>query len=279
MGLFGKKYLIEHPERYEKAEREIIALAEKAPSGSHIPGDRYWKGTVSLIACIDCETGELMEPPRYLAWNYKGGRNSNVHGIKKFGIYRLKVLFSLPCEAPYGGEVPAGRSLFVTKVIKRNVSEPRLEAILTEYKKPVIIDREWGRLTLDRGNGSYEGCIEFGGNEVDISLSVDDCADTCEGAMKAFGEIMENPKEWEKKAKIFLAKEFTENANDWQSGEEDYEHITAVGFAKRITLCCISISEDGDLEFWFDDDDMFFGHTLVAYGTLEDGFNEGNMMG
>ncbi len=279
MGLFGKKYLIEHPEKYEKTEREIIALAEKAPFGSHIPSDKYRKGTVSLIACIDCATGELMENPRYLTWNCKDRRNSNIHGIKQFGIYRLKVLFSLPFEAPYGGEVPAGRSLFVTKVIKRNVSEPRLEAILTEYKKPVVIDREWGRLTLDRGNGSYEGSVDFGGTEVDLSLSVDDGADTCNGSMEALEALMADPKEWVKKAKIFLAKEFTENANDWQSGEEDYEPITTVGFAKRITLCCISISEDGDLEFWFDDDDMFFGHTLVAYGTLEDGFTEGNMMG
>ncbi len=279
MGLFGKKYLIEHPEKYEKEEREIIALAETDPTGSHIPSDKYWRASLHLIACVDCETGELMENPRYLTWNFEDGKNKNAHGIKMHGIYRLRVLYSLPSDAGYG-EIPAGRSLFVTKVVKKNVSEPRLEEILAEYKKPVIIETAAGdKLTLDRSHGAYSGSIKWGDDDIEVRLDVDDGCDICDTAMKTFEALCSESEAWVQKAKLFLAKEFTENANDWQEGEEGYTYITEADFAEKITLCLISICDDGSMEFWFDDGEMFFGHTLVAFGTVEEGFTEGNMMG
>ncbi len=281
MGLFGKKYLIEHPEKYEKNEREVIVLVESAPSGVHhiAAGDKYWKSTSSLIACIDCETDELMELPRYITWNYKEDHNKNAHGIKKHGVYRLKVLFSLPFDAGYA-EIPAGRSMFVTSVIKKNVSEPRFEKILEDYKKPVLI--EVGndiKLEFDRENGVFSGCIDWRSEDVDVNLEADDDSDTCEGALEAFNTIISDPAAWERKAKLQAAVEMAENANDWQENREDYKPITEADFAKRITLCCISITNSGDMEFWFDDDDMFYGHSIVVYGNIEDGFTETNMVG
>lgn len=282
MGLFGKKYLIEHPEKFETEEKEVIVLCETEPGGSrvNIAGDKLWSANVPLLGCIDCGTNELMEKPRYLTWNYEDGGSRNVHGIKKFGTYRLKVRFSLPCEAPFGGEVPAGRSLFVVKVLKRNVSEPRLREILEEYKKPVFIETANGdNLELDRSMGMYGGNIKWRDTDIDVSLSVDDGGETCEGALEAFNVIMSNPASWERKAKLYAAMEMTENANDWQESQEGYTPITETDFAKRITLGCISISEDGDLEFWFDDDEMFFGHSIVVYGNTEEGFNQAEMVG
>lgn len=36
---------------------------------------------------------------------------------------------------------------------------------------------------------------------------------------------------------------------------------------------------DGSFSAYFDDDDMFFGHCVVVYGTLADGVTEANMEG
>ena len=38
---------------------------------------------------------------------------------------------------------------------------------------------------------------------------------------------------------------------------------------------------DADASFsaYFDDDDMFFGHCVVVYGTLKDGVTKANMEG
>ncbi len=277
MGLFGKKYLIEHPERFEKQEREVIALAESTPYGGRFngAGDRLWKASVRLIACIDCESGELMELPRYLVWNYKEGGNNNIHGIRKQCIYRLKVLFSLPDGENY----PLGRSMFVTKVIKKNVSDKRLSEILEEYRKPVSIDTAWGKLELDRESEVFEGTVKWRDGDTDVSLSVDSGSDTCETAMKTFEAVMADQTVWERKAKLYIAAEYTENANDWQSDEEDYKPITIADFAKRITLCAINFYDDGTFEFWFDDDGMFFGHSLLAEGSVEEGFTDSNMAG
>lgn len=276
MGLFGmRKYLIEEPEKYEKKEREVIVLVRDNPSGSRIPNrDKMWKAVVPLLACIDCRTGALLEGEHYLAWNYEDSEDRNRHGIKELETYRLKVLFSKP-----SGNIPSGRSLFVTKVTGRNVSEPRLEEILTEYRKPIFAETAGGeRLELNKKMGVFEGSIPWCGEYIDIYISADDGEDTCEGGMKILNELAEKDAEWDKKVKTFAATTLTELARDWQA-DEDEEPITEEAFAERITLCGIDISEDGDINFWFDDNDMFCGHSVMVSGTVEDGFTDAEIAG
>ena len=47
--------------------------------------------------------------------------------------------------------------------------------------------------------------------------------------------------------------------------------ITEEGFAQRLDLTSIALNPDGPFSAYFDDDDMFFGHCVVVYGTLVDG--------
>ena len=49
--------------------------------------------------------------------------------------------------------------------------------------------------------------------------------------------------------------------------------------ARRIALRGIAMDPDGSFSAYFDDDDMFFGHCVTAYGTLADGVTAANMEG
>ena len=55
--------------------------------------------------------------------------------------------------------------------------------------------------------------------------------------------------------------------------------ITEESFARRIELRTIAMDADGSFSAYFDDDDMFFGHCVTAYGTLTDGVTAANMEG
>ena len=56
-----------------------------------------------------------------------------------------------------------------------------------------------------------------------------------------------------------------------ESADEEVPEITEESFARRIELRSIAMDADGSFSACFDDDDMFFGHCVTAYGTLADG--------
>ena len=76
------------------------------------------------------------------------------------------------------------------------------------------------------------------------------------------------------------ARELTELACEWrESADEEVPEITEESFAQRIELSSIAMEPDGSFSAYFDDDDMFFGHCVTAYGTLADGVAKVNMEG
>jgi len=63
------------------------------------------------------------------------------------------------------------------------------------------------------------------------------------------------------------------------SADEDVPEITEESFASWIELRSIVMDADGSFSAYFDDDDMFFGHCIVVYGTLEGGVSSAEMAG
>lgn len=75
-------------------------------------------------------------------------------------------------------------------------------------------------------------------------------------------------------------KKLTSLANDWQDEEEpEAPDLTEADFAHRITLSSIAITPEGSYTAFFDDDDMFWGHTVTVYGSLKEGMQQANMEG
>ena len=64
-----------------------------------------------------------------------------------------------------------------------------------------------------------------------------------------------------------------DTANDWL-GDADEEPITAEQFADRITLSELAFRNDGSIEAYYDDGDIFWGHCIIVRmdknGNIED---------
>ena len=85
---------------------------------------------------------------------------------------------------------------------------------------------------------------------------------------------------WDRDMRVFAARELTELACEWrESADEEVPEITEESFACRIELRSIAMDADGSFSAYFDDDDMFFGHCVTAYGTLTDGVTSVMMQG
>ena len=55
-----------------------------------------------------------------------------------------------------------------------------------------------------------------------------------------------------------------ELANYWLDND-DQDPITSDVFAKRITMGELAFRNDGSIEVYYDDDDIFWGHCIIAH--------------
>jgi hypothetical protein len=61
--------------------------------------------------------------------------------------------------------------------------------------------------------------------------------------------------------------------------EEGQEEVTADSFANSLQLETIAISWNGSIEFYYNDGDLFFGHTIELSGEIHGGFRRANPIG
>ena len=127
----------------------------------------------------------------------------------------------------------------------------------------------------------FEGGISWWGEDIDTSLEVDSSSeDTWTAAVAAMKQMMTDQDRWDRDMRAFAARQLTELACDWrESADEEVPEITEESFARRIELRSIAMDADGSFSAYFDDDDMFFGHCVTAYGTLTEGVTAANMEG
>ena len=75
------------------------------------------------------------------------------------------------------------------------------------------------------------------------------------------------------KLRAYAAGHMLDTANDWL-GDADEEPITAEQFADRITLSELAFRNDGSIEAYYDDGDIFWGHCIIVRmdknGNIED---------
>ncbi len=130
---------------------------------------------------------------------------------------------------------------------------------------------------------SYEGTVVLNGEELGVSIILEDEGETekIEQLMNTlFGGIdMLLPK-----AKECIAEKFLELYNDnWRFGDDDENdpdkpELTKEEFMEALTLQSFLFYSE-DVEVFFDDNDMFLGHSLIASEFDGENFNDAQMFG
>ena len=278
-------------EKYDSIVKEVLVLTERGTSACKIGQEKMWEAGVTILGMIDVESNELVESKKHLAWlmtDEQCRTEEKIFNIEGQKIYRLKVQESLACKNEFFGrviEVEQGRSLWVREVLERDCHEERLEAILAEFQKPVILKPEGCQeLLLDKSLGMFSGDGKWNGSECLVHLDVDEEeAETAEDALSTWRRLLTDCAKWDAEARTYAAKELVDNANDWlydsvEEGEE-IEEITEEAFAQRLELSEVCVSTEGNFEIFYDDDDMFWGHVVIVSGNIEEGIDDATMAG
>lgn len=270
--------------RFDTIEKEVLVLTEGGTSSSRWGENKLWQASVTVLAVVDVATGELTEKKCSLNWQMTEAENNNgkVFDIKGETIYRLRVQESLPFLSFGNEEIPRGNSLWVRAVLESDCSEARLEQILAEFRKPVILQLDAGEeLLLDKSIGLFSGEGHWNGEECLINMDVDEEGSvTAKDALETWNKLIANSQEWDDKARKFASEEMTDNANDWAlDADENAEEMTKEDFAKRLVISEVCVSTDGNFEIFYDDDDMFWGHVVIVSGNIETGIDDAYIAG
>ena len=274
---------VEWERTFEEEAREILVLL----AGSSGAGKRngFWEAAHSYLAYVDCETGSLCADEGRLVYPVSDEEYAAGGILGRFRdeeIYRVAARKKIQQELPEGMSASSQNLLLVVEVLEENPPCPALDEVLAEYRKPVVLnDEELGELSLDKDYDTFEGVISWRDEDIDISLEVDSSSeDTWTAAVRAMKQMAADQDAWDRDMRAFAARELTELACEWrESADEEVPEITEESFAQRLDLTSIAMDADGSFSAYFEDDDMFFGHCVVVYGSLTDGVASAVMAG
>ena len=268
---------------FEEEAREILVLL--AGGGGAGKRNGFWDVSHYFIAYVDCQTGTLHTGDGRIVYPVSDEEHDAGGILDRFrreAVYRLKARKKIPHMVPEGVTASLQNQFLIVDVLEEEPLCPALEEVLADYRRPVVvIDEVLGELTLDKDLDMFEGGISWRGEDIDISLEVDSSSeDTWTAAVAAMKQMMTDQDRWDRDMRAFAARQLTELACEWrESADEEVPEITEESFAQRIELTSIAMDPDGSFSAYFDDDDMFFGHCVVVYGTLADGVSSAVMAG
>ena len=268
---------------FEDEAREILVLL--AGGGGAGKRSGFWDVSHYFIAYVDCQTGALHTGDGRIVYPVSDEEHDAGGILDRFrreGVYRLKARKKIPHEVPEGVTASSQNQFLIVEVLEEDAPSPALEEVLAEYLRPVVVvDEVLGELTLDKDLDMFEGEVLWRGEQTCVSLEVDAAnEDTWADARRAMKTMLADQERWDRDMRAFAARELTELACEWrESADEEVPEITEESFAQRIELRTIAMDADGSFSAYFDDDDMFFGHCVTAYGTLTDGVTAANMEG
>ena len=268
---------------FEDEAREILVLL--AGGGGAGKRNGFWDVSHYFIAYVDCQTGALHAGGGRIVYPVSDEQHDAGGILDRFrreAVYRLKARKRIPHKIPEGVTASSQNQFLIVEVLEEDAPCPALEEVLAEYRRPVVLnDEELGELSLDKDLDMFEGGISWRGEDIDISLEVDSSSeDTWTAAVAAMKQMMTDQDRWDRDMRAFAARELTQLACEWrESADEEVPEITEESFAQRIELTSIAMDPDGSFSAYFDDDDMFFGHCVTAYGTLTEGVTAANMEG
>lgn len=130
-------------------------------------------------------------------------------------------------------------------------------------------DPRFGTLTLDRSVGWYQGTAAWAGAAVRLNLAAANDAELAD-ALQAAGRLWDDQEGWNERIQAYAVQELLEVKNEsWL--DEDKAELTPAEFRARMRLESITVWSDGGFDFWHDDGDLFWGHSIQVSGDLHEG--------
>ena len=254
---------------FEKEMIDLLVLTKTSTGGGAVVGD-FIRPVVYFIASVNLQTGEFSHESGVLTWMAKRKEENWGYNFQSFEIYHIRVRKSMPMPLKAGQSTAWNHRYLVIQVVDKQTTHPQLEALQARLKQPVVIEDAIGKFVLDRKFSCFEGDVNWLGTSCNVVLNTDvEDGETAEKALDVLHMLYADLKNWGHHFRAYASKKMQEYANDLllQCSEEGEaaDPITVEDFARRITINMIAIQADGSMTVYYNDDDMFWGHSVVVY--------------
>lgn len=146
-------------------------------------------------------------------------------------------------------------------------TDPELARILARSIAPVeISDPVLGRLVFNRAVDWFEGQVPWLGKTIDVALSAEGRKDPVP-ALRSTKVLLGSMAAWSRQIKRLAVSALLDLKNEcWL--DEGEPAISGAESLARIQVTSMTVHPDGSFEFWHDDGDMFWGHSILVSGSL-----------
>jgi hypothetical protein len=149
-------------------------------------------------------------------------------------------------------------------------SDSEMNQAAVDLQKPVVHqDHQFGQFTLDRRVNWYTAETEWNGAVVALNLTLDDSG-TIDAALQAARMLWKDQKQWAKRIEDYAVQELLPLKNESWLDEGEVE-LSADVFKARMTLESVTVEPDRSFDFWHNDGDLFWGHSIQISGNLSEG--------
>jgi hypothetical protein len=138
-------------------------------------------------------------------------------------------------------------------------------------------DTVFGTLTLDRRLDWYTAKAMWIGTPVKVRFSVE-ASGGLEAALETGHALWQQQATWDRRIRDYAVAKLLPLKNDAWLDEEEVE-LSADEFCGRMTLAAVTAHPDGSFEFWHDDGDLFYRHSIYIRGSLSGGPNRADIPG
>lgn len=235
--------------------------------GCKMPSEKYWTASIDIVAWR-LPSGKVEQTDAcLLAQVNDDGLKSLQNSVLKNSIIQAMIRRSVD-----------GSSIFLLVKIPTNANDQGLKDILTEQLKPVHYDDAiLGRFILDRSLNCFDCEVNWLKKPVRMSFDNDRHEIMLDALQTAYA-LTADQEDWTRRVLSKASKDLLELKNDaWLDDEE--KELTTDEFESRMELECIEVYPNGEFCFWFDDGELFWGHSITVRGTLSEGPTDADMEG
>lgn len=246
-----------------------VVIGANGPGAGHSRGEDFW------MLSFTCEAwrigaGEIQKRPLTVR------RKVTEKEIKKWqDLIRPYQVLRLRARVVVDSVLGSPQAL-LEAVVDHSSSDADLSRFSEQLQKPVTFhDPLLGTFTLDRQVDWFAAKVVWAGQL--ISLSLAESADA-QKALEVAHTLWANQGDWNRRVARFAVEKLLPLKNDAWLNEGEAE-LTAKDFEDKMTLESITVNADGSFEFWHNDGDMFWGHSIQIDGSLAEGPTHADITG
>ena len=231
-------------------------------TGHYISGAARSKGEEYFSAYIRClayanQNNDIIENEIRFMYYLNNDKQLKYLDIKNLSVYNIK------CK-----KVKDKNLYYILNV--KNVKDKRFDKIIQEQLKPITITVNDVLFTFDRRFSQYEGKYVVEDKKIEVSLQPNRNSIDADNSIETFKKINENFISFYENILKKCSKDIVELANEWNDDDECDHEITEQEIFERINKNNIFIEiREKKFTIYMDDDDLFFGHSIVYYGNIE----------